>query len=124
MAQKAIGPSFYDELKTASLAGLPFSWSPDGTLTYDASLTEAQISAIETVYADHDPTKPSWSAFQVEAQSALDKSDITVSRCYENAVELPAAWVAYRKALRAIVGAASGDATQSLPTQPAYPAGT
>lgn len=124
MAQKEIGPSFYDELKAANLTGLPFSWSPDGTINYDASLTEAQISSIETVYADHDPTKPSWSAFQVEAQVALDKSDITVSRCYENSVELPAAWVAYRKALRAIVGTVSGDATQSLPTQPTYPTGT
>jgi len=65
-----------------------------------------------------------WSAYQAKAQAALDKSDITILRCAENSVSVPTAWATYRKALRAIVGAASGDATQPLPNQPAYPAGT
>ncbi|WP_157646650.1 hypothetical protein [Burkholderia ubonensis] len=65
-----------------------------------------------------------WQAHQTLAMAALIDSDRTVLRCYENGVPMPAEWSAYRKALRAIVGAASGDPTQPLPTRPAYPAGT
>ncbi len=65
-----------------------------------------------------------WATYQATAQAALDASDITMSRCVENAVTVPAEWATYRKALREIVGAASGDATAALPTKPAYPAGT
>lgn len=59
----------------------------------------------------------------VQALSALDSSDRVVLRCYENAVPLPAAWVTYRKALRAIANG-SDTVSTALPTQPAYPAGT
>ncbi|MFM0543994.1 hypothetical protein PQR29_04625 [Paraburkholderia strydomiana] len=65
-----------------------------------------------------------WAAYQASAKAALDASDLTIMRCYENAVATPAAWATYRKALRAIVGATSGDPTQALPMKPAYPAGT
>lgn len=81
---------------------------PEGALTQDPGPTAAQL----------------WTARQAQAQAALDASDITLLRCVENAVAVPADWVTYRTALRAIVRAASGDATQSLPTRPAYPAGT
>ncbi|WP_454844933.1 hypothetical protein [Ralstonia thomasii] len=87
-----------------------------GALVAPPAPTAAQLAGQATAAA--------WSAFQVKAQAALDKSDITILRCTENAVAVPAAWATYRKALRAIVGASSGDATQPLPTQPAYPAGT
>lgn len=56
------------------------------------------------------------------AQAALDRSDITIIRCYEHAVPAPAAWATYRGALRAIV--AGGPTSAALPVQPAYPAGT
>jgi hypothetical protein len=56
------------------------------------------------------------------AQAALDKSDITVIRCIEHAVAVPAAWTTYRAALRAIV--AGGPTSAALPTAPTYPAGT
>lgn len=65
-----------------------------------------------------------WAAYQSSAQAALTESDTTVLRCYENAVPMPTAWITYRKALRAIVSASSGDSTQPLPTKPAYPSGT
>jgi hypothetical protein len=97
---------------------------PSGVLSFDEAVTAAQIASVQAVYAAHDPSKPSWSVYQASAKAALDDSDITVMRCYENAVPLPAAWSTYRKALRAIVGALTGDATQSLPVKPSYPAGT
>lgn len=56
------------------------------------------------------------------AQAALDRSDVTVIRCYEHAVAVPAAWATYRGALRAIV--AGGATSAALPTQPAFPAGS
>jgi hypothetical protein len=79
-------------------------------------LTAAQIASEQAAQA--------WAAYQVSAKSCLDASDITILRCYENGVLVPAAWATYRKALRATVAAASGDATQALPTRPPYPAGT
>lgn len=121
---KPIGPSFYDELLAASLIGLPFSWSSDGSFIFDPAMTSAQIASVEAVYAAHDPSKPSWSDFQSSAKAALADSDITVVRCYENAVALPSAWGTYRKALRAIVSVTSGDASQPLPVKPPYPSGT
>lgn len=124
MTQKCIGPSFYDELLAAGLAGLPFSWSANGDLTFDQAMTSTQIASVEAVYAAHDPLKPAWSTYKESARSLLDASDLTILRCIESGVSVPAAWVAYRKALRAIISAATGDAAQPLPTKPAYPSGT
>jgi hypothetical protein len=58
MTQKAIGPNFSNELAAAGLTGLPFSWSPDGTLTFMPAMTSAEISAVEAVYAAHNPATP------------------------------------------------------------------
>ena len=69
-------------------------------------------------------TDSAWAKYQASAIALLKKSDATIVRCYENAVAVPTEWVAYRKALRAIVSAASGDATAAPPKQPAYPSGT
>lgn len=66
-----------------------------------------------------------WIAYQAQAKSALDASDMTVLRCVEKAVSVPTAWATYRATLRAIVGATTvGDPTKPLPTKPSYPAGT
>ena len=55
------------------------------------------------------------------AQSALDKSDVTVLRCVEAGVALPPEWATYRQGLRDII---AGEATGPLPVRPDYPAGT
>lgn len=70
------------------------------------------------------PASQLWGQHQAQAQGALDASDITMIRCVEHGVTVPAEWASYRGALRAIVRAASGDPTQPLPSRPAYPAGT
>lgn len=54
------------------------------------------------------------------AKSALTDSDITVVRCYEHSVAVPAEWTAYRTALRSVVNGTS----DTLPAKPTYPAGT
>lgn len=58
----------------------------------------------------------------VLAREALDISDTTVLRCYEHAVGVPAEWQEYRSELRAIVSGSSS--AETLPTRPAFPAGT
>ncbi|CAG9256297.1 hypothetical protein PCAR4_40277 [Paraburkholderia caribensis] len=65
-----------------------------------------------------------WDSYQASALTALAASDRTILRCYENSVVVPSAWISYRKSLRAIVSATTGDASQPFPVQPPYPAGT
>lgn len=52
---KAIGPTFGQELRTAGLGGLPFSWGTDGDIQYGPAMTQAQRDAVQAVYAAHDP---------------------------------------------------------------------
>jgi hypothetical protein len=55
-----------------------------------------------------------------QAQTELTKSDVTMIRCIEHGVAIPAAWVTYRAELRQVI---NGTLT-TMPTQPAYPAGS
>ncbi|GAB2877661.1 hypothetical protein GCM10027093_11200 [Paraburkholderia jirisanensis] len=55
MSQKAIGPDFQYELVAAGVSGLPFTWDSEGNIAFGATLTTEQISAIEAVYAAHNP---------------------------------------------------------------------
>lgn len=84
----------------------------------DAEIAEftayQQNAVIEVAHAN-------WVAYQAIAQAALDASDITFARALEDGKTWPQTWKDYRTALRAIVSAPSGDATQPLPVRPAYP---
>jgi len=125
MTKKAIGPSFFDELMAhGGLVGQHFTWSPAGDIEFFSDTPASIVSGVEAVYAAHDPAKPSWSELKLQAQAALDSSDVTITRCAENSVPVPSNWISYRKSLRAIVGAETGDATQALPVKPPYPVGT
>ena len=53
-----IGPSFSEELRTAGLARLPFTWKEDGGIFYGETVTEAQKSQVEAVLATHNPSTP------------------------------------------------------------------
>lgn len=65
-----------------------------------------------------------WSTCRETARALLDASDVTILRCYEGDVAVPAEWRSYRMALRAIVSAATGDPTQSAPVRPPFPSGS
>jgi hypothetical protein len=67
---------------------------------------------------------PDWAACQTFALVALSESDRTVIRCYENSVPVPPEWTRYRRALRAILAAKTGDPSLPLPVKPPYPPDT
>ena len=95
---------------------------------WDARLTDPSGWAVSAgalvAYVAPAPTAAQlFAALQVQAQFALNESDKTILRCYENVVSVPSAWTAHRVALRAIVSGANSTATV-LPAKPAYPAGT
>lgn len=74
-------------------------------------ITVAQATAIQNA-------PPSKDALNIQAKNLLTKSDITMIRQYEEGNPPPAAWVAYRQALRAFI---SNSAATTIPTQPAEP---
>lgn len=55
-----------------------------------------------------------------KAQAALDKSDLTATRCFKAGVPFPLEWQTYVAYLRTIASSGTG----SLPDQPPYPTGT
>lgn len=86
------------------------------------TIKEAELTPpVDALESDPGPTETELKALLVrQAQMALDKSDKTVGRCYENGIPVPAAWKDYRQQLRAIVTTQTGE----IPAQPDYPAGT
>lgn len=52
------GPNFFNELKAAGLAGLPFSWNEVTGEVWADQLTPVQREALNRVIAAHDPKKP------------------------------------------------------------------
>ena len=55
---KALGPTFGEEVIEAGLGGLPFAWgATDETITGRENLTAGQNAALDEVIAAHDPTK-------------------------------------------------------------------
>lgn len=73
-----------------------------------------------------------WVGYQAKAQAALDKTSVTIERIVEGiaagtcAFTNPdvVAFMDYRKALRAIISATTGDPDAAFPTHPGYPEGT
>jgi hypothetical protein len=64
---KNIGETFSSELQEAGLLGLPFSWGGDGTIHFGDIMTSAQIDAVNSVYAAHDPNAISLSSQKRQA---------------------------------------------------------
>ncbi|NPT59118.1 tail fiber assembly protein [Paraburkholderia elongata] len=132
--QMGFGPSVTAKSATpatdgydGTFGGFPYNIHPVATPDVYAALLAA-IADNDVTVTPYSPRVVSsaqlWANYQTQAQSVLTESDKTILRCYENGVTVPAAWATYRKALRAIISATSGDPAQPLPARPAYPAGT
>jgi hypothetical protein len=104
----------------ATFGDLPYHIHPIATPDAYVALIAAIAAEAVTVnpyIASVVPQVQQWAAFQQSARAALQDSDVTVLRCIENGVGVPAAWATFRKALRAIVGASSGDPDRILGTR-------
>lgn len=104
---KTIGPSFFDEIKAAGLAGLDFAYGADGAFVFDPRMTPEQIAAVEAVYAAHEPV-PS----RASVNAALVESvDSTISAIYSRFTRFESEYVLREAAARAFRAAGNqGDA--------------
>jgi hypothetical protein len=82
------------------------------------TVDELQANAVAAEAAAH------LDDFKQQALAAFPSADVTVLRCVEHGIAVPAEWVAYRAALRTIISAPRGTVVTGLPVKPAYPAGT
>lgn len=96
----------------------------DGEVLFAEAPTTEQLAGAFPDYSP--PLSVEWQDYRARAQALLDKSDVTILRCYEKSVPVPAEWAAYRDSLRAVVGAKlpGAGAIEPLPMAPPYPAGT
>lgn len=117
--------AFEDDVLVTDTDGVySFSTADGVALNVPTTLKPFSTSAPSHSQIAEQEAAAAWAAYQSLAVAALTQSDQVILRCYENAVTVPRAWMDYRKALRVIIDAPSGDPTQKLPSQPAYPAGT
>lgn len=120
--QKAIGPSFADELAAAGFMGQPFSWQADGTIFFPDGTAQTLITGVEAVYAAHDSSTLSMA--EKEAQQAAlmaaanaatsGMADAYVAGLLDDADSVTfKAWSAYKLAL------AKADLSVASPVWPA-----
>jgi hypothetical protein len=107
------------------IVDIGYTFTPEVGVTKNytvRSATADEIAAHQKAQADAAAAAAAAAAtaLKAQAQAALTKSDVTMIRCVENQVQVPAEWAAYRRALRAIISTGTG----TMPTQPAFPRGT
>lgn len=67
------------------------------------------------------PPEITWEDRRRDASFLLMSTDRIIVRMYEESMNIPPEWVEWRRALRGIVAAETGDATAGLPEQPKEP---
>lgn len=92
-----------------------------GNLWVDTDGAEPSEEDIQNFF---NPPAKILAAYQDRAKAALAVTDLTAQRCFKAGIAFPSAWQTYTAALRVVAGASSGDPTQPLPTQPAFPPNT
>lgn len=65
-----------------------------------------------------------WNVYKLGAYQRLRLSDSVAWRCFKAGQAFPQDWMTFTEALRTIVRASTGDASQPYPTQPDFPSNT
>lgn len=89
----------------------------------NGELVDVPTDEMAAILAEQEAVRSAadWEMFQEHAKVALEESNGIVLRCFEDDIQVPPEWVAYRKNLRAIIGSKSGDAATGLPSRPTDP---
>jgi hypothetical protein len=74
-----IGPTFGFELMKNNLGGLPFSWSNNGTFNFSSAMTQSQINAVNSVYAQHNAATSDLLAYSDDGRQNMFSSGIKIS---------------------------------------------
>lgn len=128
MTQKAIGPSFYDELVAhGGLIGEHFSWCGDGTLVFFDDTPAEVVAGVEAVYAAHNPAAKSAGQVRDARDALIVECDWLVAR-HRDQVEASKpttltsaqyqAWLTYRQALRDLPAQSGFPASVTWPVAP------
>ena len=88
----------------------------EGEVVFEDVASAEELAAAFSGY-ESAMTLENGKVISLQAQSLLSKSDVIVIRAAESGSGIPADWIAYRAALRAIVSSGSG----VLPTAPSSP---
>lgn len=119
--------------KIADIKPATFEVVPAWVWTVDISAVtpapQVGWSAVETsgVWAFTAPPALPGPTIQAQAQAALDVMDAPggcAIRCFKAGVAFPSAWQTYTAELRTIVNGTASPMPVTLPTAPAFPAGT
>jgi hypothetical protein len=116
----------HDVQPTSSPIVSPWVWVDVSAVT---PAPQVGWSAVETggVWAFTPPAAPAGPTIEVQAQAALDVMDAPggcAIRCFKAGVAFPANWQAYTTELRSIRNGTASPMPTTLPTAPAFPAGT
>jgi hypothetical protein len=84
---KRIGDHFHKELLAAGLAGLPFSWNPDGLVLFDEKFPEDQRDAVMQVFEAHDPDAPPPKDYAQLRREAYVAAGVTIEAIAEALIE-------------------------------------
>ena len=71
MAQKAIGPTFPDELRAAKVPLDGIAWGADGAISYREDVPQAVKDQVAAIYAAHNPASPSTAQIDAERDRRL-----------------------------------------------------
>src|SRR5260370_38466914 len=71
MEQKAIGPTFPDELRATKVPLDGIAWGADGAISYREDVPQAVKDQVAALYAAHNPASPSTAQIDAERDRRL-----------------------------------------------------
>lgn len=121
---KALHKQKFDPQNNTWVYVLDESTRPSPLYDFDKDTNTWVVNADRQAEYNANKEASDWKKYQLQAQALLSKSDLTAMRCFKAGLPYPKEWIDFDSQLREIVRTESGDSTQALPVQPAYPVGT